>query len=170
MAGRLSSNRNRTGSTLAVPSGQSSTIGLERSWTRTTSGARAAGCICEQDQGSVPDSSCDRNRGLDCSPQETAIVRGRSIPLPIKDKQPGIRGECGLFVPKQETRLFGRMFSGGAIDQGLKTTNPIVVLNSEVVEQRRGQLVFLCSAIPLCGLCDLCGEINRSPCRDHSEG
>jgi hypothetical protein len=33
--------------------------------------------------------------------------------LPRKDKQPGIREECGLFVPKQETRVFGRLFSGG---------------------------------------------------------
>jgi hypothetical protein len=65
---------------------------------------------------------------------------------PTKDKQPGIREECGLFVPKQETRVFGRLLSGVSIDQGLKTTNPIVVLNSEVAEERRRELVLLASA------------------------
>ena len=32
------------------------------------------------------------------------------------------------------------------------------------------RLVLLCSAIPLCGLSDLCGAANRSICRDSSEG
>jgi hypothetical protein len=66
--------------------------------------------------------------------------------------------------------VFGRLFSGVSIDQGLKTTNPIVVLNSEVAEERRRELVLLASAIPLCELVDLCGGTNRSVCRDSSEG